>query len=188
MDIQAWRKHLQQVHRVHKTVLTTRFHEQAALVSMKRPCVFCRMPFQKSPNLHRSKCLPLAQLLSVQHGYAGVGGDANCGSVGAVLSDGVNGGIHTRSSTGSQGERGEDEASQVPKAGEGRRKGPDRGSQTPGASLLECIVSMECPSSYSSPEHLQHEKACLQQGSSKDPAKLRRSSSSKKFAPCTFSL
>ena len=134
MDIQAWRKHLQQVHGVHKTVLTTRFHEQAALVSMKRPCVFCRMPFQKSPNLHRSKCLPLAQLLSVQHGYAGVGGDANCGSVGAVLSDGVNGGIHTRSSTGSQGERGEDEASQVPKAGEGRRKGPDRGSQTPGAS------------------------------------------------------
>ena len=134
MDIQAWRKHLQQVHGVHKTVLTTRFHEQAALVSMKRPCVFCRMPFQKSPNLHRSKCLPLAQLLSVQHGYAGVGGDANCGSVGAVLSDGVNGGIHTRSSTGSQGERGEDEASQVPKAGEGRRKGPDRGAQTPGAS------------------------------------------------------
>ena len=53
--------------------------------------------------------------------------------MGAVLSDGVNGGIHTRSSTGSQGERGEDEASQVPKAGEGRRKGPDRGSQTPGA-------------------------------------------------------
>ena len=49
-------------------------------------------------------------------------------------SDGVNGGIHTRSSTGSQGERGEDEASQVPKAGEGRRKGPDRGAQTPGAS------------------------------------------------------
>ena len=132
MDIQAWRKHLQQVHGVHKTVLTTRFHEQAALVSMKRPCVFCCLPFQKSPNLHRSKCLPLAQLLSVQHGYAGVGGDADCGSVGAVLPDGVNGGIHTRSFTGSQGERGEDEASQVPKAGEGWRKGPDRGSQTPG--------------------------------------------------------
>ena len=54
--------------------------------------------------------------------------------------------------------------------------------------LLECIVNMECPSSYSSFEHLQHEKACLHQGSSKDPAKLRRSSSSKKFAPCTFSL
>ena len=76
MDIQAWRKHLQQVHGVTKTVLTTQFHEQAALVNISRPCAFCRMPFQKSPKLHRSKCLPLAQLLSVKHGYAGVCGVA----------------------------------------------------------------------------------------------------------------
>ena len=85
MDIQAWRKHLQQVHGVTKTVLTTQFHEQAALVNISRPCAFCRMPFQKSPKLHRSKCLPLAQLLSVKHGYAGVCGVADCGSVGTVL-------------------------------------------------------------------------------------------------------
>ena len=53
--------------------------------------------------------------------------------------------------------------------------------------LLECIVNMECPSSYSSFEHLQHEKACLHQGSSKDPAKLRRSiSSKKKVCPLHF--
>ena len=65
---------------------------------------------------------------------------------------------------------------------------PSSATTLDAAKLLECIVSMECPSSYSSPEHLQHEKACLQQGSSKDPAKLRRSSSSKKLALCTFSL
>ena len=134
MDIQAWRKHLQHAHGVSKTVLTTKFHEQAALVSMSRPCTFCRMPFQKSPNLRRSKCLPLAQLLSVQHGYDGVGGDANCGSVGAVLSNGVDGRIHTRSSKGSRDDRGEDEASKIPKAGERGGKGSGRGSQTPGSS------------------------------------------------------
>ena len=64
MDVQAWRRHLQQVHGVSKEVLTTKFHEHAAPVSISRPCTFCRMPFQKSPSLHRSKCLPLAQLLS----------------------------------------------------------------------------------------------------------------------------
>ena len=129
MDIQAWRKHLQQVHGVTKTVLTTQFHEQAALVNISRPCAFCRMPFQKSPKLHRSKCLPLAQLLSVKHGYAGVCGVADCGSVGTVLSDAVDDRLHTRSSKGNQDERGEGEASQISQAGKGRGKRPDYGSQ-----------------------------------------------------------
>ena len=40
MDIQAWRKHLQQVHGVAKAILTAKFHEQAALVGMSRPCAF----------------------------------------------------------------------------------------------------------------------------------------------------
>ena len=134
MDIQAWRKHLQQVHGVTKTVLTTQFHEQAALVNISRPCAFCRMPFQKSPKLHRSKCLPLAQLLSVKHGYAGVCGVADCGSVGTVLSDAVDDRLHTRSSKGNQDERGEGEASQISQAGKGRGKGPDYGSQASRAS------------------------------------------------------
>ena len=83
MDIQAWRRHLQQVHGVAKDVLSTQFHEHAALVNVSRPCTFCRLPFQKSPKLHRAKCLPLAQLLSVKHGYAGIGRVPDCGSVGA---------------------------------------------------------------------------------------------------------
>ena len=77
MDVQAWRRHLQQAHSVSKEVLTGKFHEHVAPVSISRPCTFCRMPFQKSPSLLRSKCLPLAQLISIQHGYDGVGGGAN---------------------------------------------------------------------------------------------------------------
>ena len=55
MDIQAWRKHLQHVHGVVKEVLNTQFHEHAALVHISRPCPFCRLPFQKSPKLHREQ-------------------------------------------------------------------------------------------------------------------------------------
>ena len=62
-------------------------------------------PFQKSPKLHRSKCLPLAQLLSLKHGYAGVCGGADCGSVGTVVSDEIDARLRTRCSQGSQDER-----------------------------------------------------------------------------------
>ena len=136
MDVQAWRRHLQQVHGVSKEVLTTKFHEHAAPVSISRPCTFCRMPFQKSPSLHRSKCLPLAQLLSIQHGYDGVGRGTNSGSVGTVHSDGVDG-IHTRNanrSKSSQDDRGEGKACQIPEAGKRGGQGTGRGSQTPRAS------------------------------------------------------
>ena len=131
MDIQAWRRHLQQVHGVAKAVLNTQFHEHAALVNISRPCAFCRLPFQKSPKLHRAKCLPLAQLLSVKHGYAGIGGVADCGSVGAGLTNEGDAQFHA---TGSQGQRREGEACQISQAGERSGQRPAGGTQAPGAS------------------------------------------------------
>ena len=131
MDIQAWRKHMQQEHKVAKEVLTKQFHEHAALVSISRPCVFCRIPFQKSPKLHRRKCLPLAQFLSLKHGYAGVCGGTDCGSVGPVISNEIDTRLHTRCSQGSQDERSQGSTGQVPQAGERGGQGPDRKSQAP---------------------------------------------------------
>ena len=110
MDIQAWRKHLQQVHGVTKDVLNKKFHEHAELVHISRPCPFCRLPFQKSPKLHRGKCLPLAQLLSVKRGYAGI---RDCGSVGAGLTNEDDAQFHI---TGSQDQRREGAACQVSQA------------------------------------------------------------------------
>ena len=134
MDIQAWRKHMQQEHKVAKETLSKQFHEHAALVSINRPCAFCRILFQKSPKLHRSKCLPLAQLLSLKHGYAGVCGGADCGSVGTFVSDEIDARRRTRCSQGSQDERSQGYTGQVPQAGERGGQGPDRQSQAPGAS------------------------------------------------------
>ena len=132
MDLQAWRKHLQQAHGVAKEVLNIRFHEQAALVNISRPCPFCRLPFQKSPKLlHRAKCLPLAQLLSVKHGYAGDGGIPDCGTVGTGL---TNEGVVRLHTTSSQGQRREDEASEIPQAGQGTRQRPADGKKAPGSS------------------------------------------------------
>ena len=131
MDLQAWRKHLQQAHGVTKEVLNVRFHEQAALINISRPCPFCRLPFQKSPKLHRAKCLPLAQLLSVKHGYAGDGGIPDSGTVGTGL---TNEGVVRLNATSSQGHRREDEASEIPKAGQGTWQSVADRKETPGSS------------------------------------------------------
>ena len=131
MDIQAWRKHLQQVHGVAKEVLNTHFHEHAALVHISRPCPFCRLPFQKSPKLHRAKCLPLAQLLSVQHGYAGISGDPDCGSVGAGLTNDGDAQFHA---AGSQDQRREGEACQISQTGQRSGQRPAGRAKAPGAS------------------------------------------------------
>ena len=131
MDIQAWRKHLQQVHGVAKEVLNTHFHEHAALVHISRPRPFCRLPFQKSPKLHRAKCLPLAQLLSVQHGYAGISGDPDCGSVGAGLTNDGDAQFHT---AGSQDQRREGEACQISQTGQRSGQRPAGRAKAPGAS------------------------------------------------------
>ena len=131
MDIQAWRRHLLQVHKVAKEVLNTQFHEHAALIHVSRPCPFCRLPFQKSPKLHRAKCLPLGQLLSVKHGYYRVSGDPNRRSVGAVLTNAGDAHSHT---TGSQGQRREGEACQISQTGQGRGQRPAGRAKAPGTS------------------------------------------------------
>ena len=131
MDIQAWRKHLQQVHGVAKEVLNTQVQEHAALVHISRPCPFCRLPFQKSPKLHRATCLPLAQLLSVKHGYAGISGDPDCGSVGAGLTNEGDAQLHI---TGSQGQRREGEACQISQTGQRSGQRPAGRAKAPGAS------------------------------------------------------
>ena len=131
VDIQAWRRHLQQVHGVAKAVLNEQFHEHAALVHISRPCPFCRLPFQKSPKLHRAKCLPLAQLLSVKHGYAGISGEPDRGSVGACFTNDGNAQLHP---TGSQGQRRGGEACQISETGEGRGQRPAVRAKAPRAS------------------------------------------------------
>ena len=131
VDIQAWRRHLQQVHGVAKAVLNEQFHEHAALVHISRPCPFCRLPFQKSPKLHRAKCLPLAQLLSVKHGYAGISGEPDRGSVGACFTNDGNAQLHP---TGSQGQHRDGEACQISETGEGRGQRPAVRAKAPRAS------------------------------------------------------
>ena len=111
MDMQAWRRHLQLRHGVDKFVLTTTHGEHAAVAHMVRPCTYCLLPFHKSPKLHRSKCLPLAQLLSLRHGYDGIGGDTDRGS----------------------GKRNEGQTSQVQKAGQRRRQGTAERQEASGA-------------------------------------------------------
>ena len=130
-DIQAWRRHLLQAHKVAKIVLNTQFHEHAALVPLSRPCPFCRLPFQKSPKLHRAKCLPLAQLLSVKHGYSGGSGDPDRQSVGAVL---PNVGDTSCHATGSQGRHGDGEACQISQTRKGRGQRPTGREKAPRAS------------------------------------------------------
>ena len=130
MDMQAWRKHLQLRHGVGKSALTTQFSEHAAVAHIARPCTYCLLPFQKSPKLHRSKCLPLAQLLSLRHGYAGIGGVTDRGSVGAGLADPAGAQIHTRKPEGGCDE---DQTSQIQKAGQGRRQGSTDKPEASGA-------------------------------------------------------
>ena len=130
-DIQAWRRHLQQTHGVAKAVLSQTFHEQADLVHISRPCPFCRSPFQKSPKLHRSKCLPLAQLISVQHGYAGIRGDSDRRSVGAIDADAGDAHFHTAEP---QGQHRKGETGQVSQTGEGEGERSADRAQTPGTS------------------------------------------------------
>ena len=129
MDMQAWRKHLQLRHGVGKSVLTTQFSD-AAVAHIARPCTYCLLPFQKSSKLHRSKCLPLAQLLSLRHGYAGIGGVTDRGSVGAGLADPAGAQIHTQKPEGGCDE---DQTSQIQKAGQGRRQGSTDKPEASGA-------------------------------------------------------
>ena len=130
MDMQAWRRHLQLKHGVDKSVLTTKYSEHAAVAHMVRPCTYCLLPFQKSPKLHRSKCLPLAQLLSLRHGYDGIGGVTDRGSVGAVLADPAGAHVHTRQT---EGQCNEGQTSQVQKTGQRRRQGTAERQEASGA-------------------------------------------------------
>ena len=87
VDMQQLKRHLRNAHRITKESLASICDSQFASVVMKRPCSFCSQQYQKSPQLHKSKCVPLVQLLALihgQHGRPGIGGGTSGGSVGAL--------------------------------------------------------------------------------------------------------
>ena len=87
VDMQQLKRHLRNAHRITRESLASICDSQFASIEMKRPCSFCSQQYQKSPQLHKSKCVPLVQLLALihgQHGRPGIGGGTSGGSVGAL--------------------------------------------------------------------------------------------------------
>ena len=87
VDMQQLKRHLRNAHRITKESLASICDSQFASIEMKRPCSFCSQQYQKSPQLHKSKCVPLVQLLALihgQHGRPGIGGGTSGGFVGAL--------------------------------------------------------------------------------------------------------
>ena len=87
VDVQQLKRHLRNAHSLTKESLASICDSHFASIEMQRPCSFCSQQYQKSPQLHKSKCVPLVQILALtygQHGRPGIGRGTRGGSVGAL--------------------------------------------------------------------------------------------------------
>ena len=86
MDMQQLKRRLRDAHSMQKDSLATLCTQNSANIDMRRPCNFCSQQYQKSPQLRKSKCVPLVQIVALtygNHGRPGVGRGTGGGSVGA---------------------------------------------------------------------------------------------------------
>ena len=138
VDMQQLKRHLRNAHSIPKESLTSICDSHFASIEMQRPCSFCSQQYQKSPQLHKSKCVPLVQILALtygQHGRPGVGGGTSGGSVGALQPI-----VHTHPAAGTCPGESRDEqcqpgqqgrtASQVPQIQRQGRQGQRSGQET----------------------------------------------------------
>ena len=91
-DVQTWRRHIKQKHSTQQPIAQNLVESDALLqASVIRPCVWCKVHFQKSAREHRRKCLPLLQLCLYHDAFAhgDRAGVADGSSVGPQLSNGV---------------------------------------------------------------------------------------------------
>ena len=138
VDMQQLKRHLRNAHSITKESLTSTCDSHFASIEMQRPCSFCSQQYQKSPQLHKSKCVPLVQILALtygQHGRPGIGGGTSGGSVGALQPI-----VHTHPAAGTCPGESRDErrqpgqqgrtASQVPQIQRQGRQGQRSGQET----------------------------------------------------------
>ena len=86
VDMQHLKRHFREAHSIQKDSLASICDLHFASIVMQRPCSFCSQQYQKSPQLHKSKCVPLVQILALtygQYGCPGISRGAGGGSVGA---------------------------------------------------------------------------------------------------------
>ena len=86
VDMQQLKRHFRDAHSIQKDSLSSICDLHFASIVMQRPCNFCSQQYQKSPQLHKSKCVPLVQIIALtygQYGRPGISRGAGGGSVGA---------------------------------------------------------------------------------------------------------
>ena len=128
---QDWRRHMRKVHKQTWEEAERHLSGTASRVKFVRPCKFCRVHFTKTPQLHSQKCLPLLQLVYLQHHGRPVGPEGGGQTVGHDLANGTH--VGRRAGQGS--------ASQIPqnqgavwaasgKKGLGAEIGPNPGASS----------------------------------------------------------
>ena len=137
VDMQHLKRHFRDAHFIQKDSLASICDLHFASIVMQRPCNFCSQQYQKSPQLHKSKCVPLVQILALtygQYGRPGISRGAGGGSVGACQPI-----VHTQSEfTGGeqfqQAPQGGD-APQVPASGQRQGRQGQRSRQKKAGTL-----------------------------------------------------
>ena len=116
MDMQQLKRHFRDAHSLQKDSLASICDLHFTSIAMQRPCNFCSQQYQKSPQLHKSKCVPLIQIIALtygQYGRLGISRGASGGSVGACQSI-----VHTQSESRTcSGTAGDEQCQQEPQGG-----------------------------------------------------------------------
>ena len=124
VDMQHLKRHFCAAHSLRKDSLASICDLHFANIEMKRPCHFCSQQYQKSPQLHKSKCVPLVQLIALTYGHhgPGVGRGTSGGSVGACQPT-----VHTQSESRTNPGTAGDEQRQKEQQGGNAPQVPARG-------------------------------------------------------------